>query len=112
MPAFIPLLWVDNNKQLGPQASRQQTSRITLLREFAGEPPAVPVKSEAATAVFGVGTNYLHIGFLAARKVPPTVPRNAPASIDNHPIAIPVAQDSPGELSPSFTAMKIAAAAK
>jgi hypothetical protein len=29
---------------MGPQAARLQASQLTLLRDFAGEPPAVPVK--------------------------------------------------------------------
>src|SRR5688572_26647958 len=30
---------------LGPQAARLQTSRVMVLKDFAGEPPAVPVKN-------------------------------------------------------------------
>src|SRR5918993_404888 len=35
---------------LGPQASRLQASRIMLLRDVAGETPAVPVKSTTSAS--------------------------------------------------------------
>src|SRR5688500_16687674 len=44
--AFVWLaLHVCARSSLGPQAARLQTSRVLLLRDFAGEPPAVPVKN-------------------------------------------------------------------